>query len=133
MVAARLVLAHLCVVEVEGAYLSYHECLDVAHVATAGNGVGLLRNVQLCALVVELLHEDKEILLEVAQLLLYACEGNLAVTLGHAQPAATFAPIEQRYLQPQLHILVVVQAVIGRLNVAVYSAESHLRRQVNLS
>ena len=69
MVAACLVLAQLCIVEVNGAYLANHKCLQIGVVVSFGNLVCLSCYLELALLIVELFYKHEQIVLEIAYLL----------------------------------------------------------------
>ena len=129
MLLAGFVLAHLGIVQVECTDASNHEGLHVCLVTLLGDGVSLIGNVELGTLVVELLHQDEEILVKVHGLLSEPALHHLAVALSHLHLSATLAPIQQRHLEPYLYNLIVLQRIVRIAEPFSRTGKPHLGKQ----
>ena len=65
MFLSCLVFGVLSVVQVEGINLAYQESFDTGLVALLGDGVGFFGDSQLLCLVVEMFHQQENILIEI--------------------------------------------------------------------
>ena len=120
-----VVLAVLGVVQFESADGAGHECLHIGVVASVGNAVHLIGDAQLACLVVQLFHEDEEVLLERLLLLFQLIAPCLAVVFSHAHATLASAPVQQRNAHAHFHTLVFVQWRIGTTPAAVLPRIAH--------
>jgi len=127
------VLAHLGIVQVEGADTTYHEGLYIGLVSALGDLVGLIGNVELGTLVVELLHQDEKVLVEVHGLFLEAALYHFPVALGYLHLTTAFAPVEQWDAEAYFHYLIVLQRVVGTTESLVGAGETHLGEEIDLT
>ena len=128
---ARLVFLGLGVVQVKSGDFTYEEGLDVGVVATVGDGGGLTGDVELALLVVEALHEDEQILVEVAAFLAQLALYGAPVAFGHFHPAAPLSPVEQRDFDSDFHYLIVFQGIVGVLELSAGAGKADLGEKVD--
>ena len=133
MLLSGLVLAYLCIVQVEGADAAYHERLYVGLVTALCYLVSFISNVQLGTLVVELLYQDEKVLVEVHGLFLQTALYHFPVALGYLHLSPALAPVEQRDAETYLYYLVVLQRVVGTAEVLVGTGEAHLSKKADLA
>ena len=126
-----LVLGVAGVVQVEGADFAYHEGLHAGVVSLLGYQVGLFGDAQLLGLVVEVGHEEEDVLVEVHLLLLDAGQLQVAVALGHLHLPPAFAPVEDGDGEAHLHYLVVQEVAVGGLEIAVLARVAHAGEEVD--
>ena len=133
MLLTGLVLAHLGIVQVEGTDASNHECFHIGVIAFLGDGIRFIGYVQLCPLVIELFHQDEQVLVEVHGFLAQAALGDFLVAFGHLHLPASLSPIQDRNLESDFNHLVVFQWVVSPLECTVGTGKAHLGEEVDLS
>ena len=133
MLLTGLVLAHLSIVQVEGADAPDHEGFHIGLVSLLGDSIGFIGNVELGTLVVELFHQNKEVLVEVHGFLTESALHHFTVALGHLHLSSALAPVEQWNTESHFHNLIVLQRVVGSLECLVCAGEAHLGEQGNLT
>ena len=114
MLLPGFVFGVLRIVEVKGTYFTNHKSLHTGLVTFLGYLVRLFGYFQLLGLVVEVCHQQENVLIEVHLFLADFGKYHFAVALGYPHLAATFSPIEDRYFYTDLDNLVVQQILIGR-------------------
>ena len=133
MFLTGFVLAHLGIVQVEGADAANHEGFHIGLVSLLGDSIGFIGNVELGTLVVELFHQDKEILVEVHGFLTESALYHFTIALGHLHLSSALSPVEQWNTESYFHHLIVLQRVIGSLESLVGTGKTYLGKQGNLT
>ena len=108
MFLTGFVLAHLGIVQVEGTDAPDHEGFHIGLVSLLGDSIGFIGNVELGTLVVELFHQDKEVLVEVHGFLTETALYHFTIALRHLHLSSAFAPIEQWDTESHFYHLIVL-------------------------
>ena len=114
MLLTRLILGPLGIIQVECINLAYQKSFDTGLITPSGYFIGFLSYSQLLRLIIEMLHKQKNILIEIHLLLPNARRHDLPVTLGHPHLTSPLTPVQQRYLYTYLHNLIVLKMPVSR-------------------
>jgi len=120
----------LRIVEVEGTYFTNHKSLHTGLVTFLGYQVGFFGYFQLLGLVIEVCHQQEDVLIEIHLFLADFGKYHFTVALGHPHLATTFSPVEDRYFYTDFDNLVIQQILIGRGELIVLSCIANAGKQV---
>ena len=113
MLLTGFVFRVLCIVQVQGADFTYHKGLYTGLVTLLSNDIRLFGYVQLLRLVVEVSHQQKDVLVKVHLFLTDSGQDHFTVALCHPYLAAALAPVKDRNLDAYLHNLIIKQVPVG--------------------